>query len=95
MRFGGLFFGSDKTYELDKENHDDIIYLNTHGYADIKMKPAAASSITLTSRQNGSDQTCFVIRLSAEKLWSEDLTAIWLDNYHSRGIIIFKMMANS
>ena len=42
----GIAFGSGKTFKLDKEEHGDILYLDTPGLADIKMQQAAASVIT-------------------------------------------------
>ena len=55
----GISFGSGKTYGLDKEKHNGIMYLDTPGLADIKMRKAAASAITEALSQNGRYQIFF------------------------------------
>lgn len=52
--------------------------MDTPGLADINMRQAAASSITDALKQNGKYQMFFVLRLSAGRLRSEDLTTISL-----------------
>ena len=48
----GISFGSSKTYRIDKKIKDGIMYLDTPGLADIKMREDAASAITEALRQN-------------------------------------------
>ena len=74
----GISFGSGKTYKLDIEKHEGMVYLDTPGLADIKMRQVAAGAITKALKQNGQYQIFFVVVLSAGRLRPEDLTTIWL-----------------
>ena len=90
----GLSFGSGKTYKLGKEKHDGIMYLDTPGLADIKMRQAAASAITEALRENGSYQIFFVMTLSAGRLRPEDLTTISLVLLNAPDISQFSVIIN-
>ena len=92
----GISFGSGKTSKLDKEMHNKsgIMYLDTPGLADIKMRKVAASAITEALCQNGSYQIFFVVTLSAGRLRAEDLTTIYLVLLNARGITSFSIIIN-
>ena len=90
----GISFGSGKTYRLDKEEHSGIMYLDTPGLADIKMRKAAASAITEALRQNGRYQIFFVVTLSAGRLRPEDLVTIWLVLLNAPDINQFSIIIN-
>ena len=74
----GISFGSVMTNNLNIEKHDEIIYLDTPGLADINMRKVAASSITEGLKKNGKYQIFFVITLNAGRLRLDDLVTIWL-----------------
>ena len=74
----GISYGSGKTYNLDKKKHDGIMYLDTPGLANIKMRQVAASAVTEALKQNGRYQIFFVIAPSAGRFRPEDLATIWL-----------------
>ena len=90
----GISFGSGKTYRLDKEKHNRIIYLDTPGLADIKMRKAAASAITEALTQNGRYQIFFVVTLNAGRLRPEDLATIWLVLLNAPDISQFSVIIN-
>ena len=90
----GIAFGSGKTYKLDKKEHDGILYLDTPGLADIKMRQAAASAITEALRLSGIYQIFFVVTLSAGRLRPEDLTTIWLVLLNAPDINQFSIIIN-
>ena len=90
----GISFGSGKTYKLGKEKHDGIMYLDTPGLADIKLRQAAASAITEALRRNGSYQIFFVVTLSAGRLRPEDLTTMWLVLHNAPDISHFSIIVN-
>ena len=90
----GISFGSGKTYKLDKEKSDGIMYLDTPGFADINMRQTAASSITKALRQNGSYQIFFVVTLSAGRLRPEDLITIRLVLMNAPEIKCFSIIIN-
>lgn len=73
----GISFGSGKTYKLDKKEHEGMVYLDTPGLVDIKMRQVAARAITEALKQNGEYQIFFVVVLSAGRFRPEDLTTIW------------------
>ena len=90
----GISFGSGKTYKLDKEKHDNILYLDTPGLAGIKMRQAAASAITEALKLSGSYQIFFIVTLSAGRLRPEDLTIIWLVLLNAPDINQFSIIIN-
>lgn len=90
----GISFGSGKTSQLDEVRHGKIMYLDTPGLADIKMRQAAASAITEALKQNGQYQVFFVVTLSAGRLRPEDLTTIWLVLLNATDIKIVNIIIN-
>ena len=90
----GIAFGSGKTYKLDNKEHDGILYLDTPGLADIKMRQAAASAITEALRLSGNYQIFFVMTLSAGRLRPQDLTTIWLVLLNAPDINQFNIIIN-
>ena len=90
----GISFGSGKTSKLDKVKHSGIMYLDTPGLADIKMRKVAADAITEALCQNGSFQIFFVVTLSAGRLRAEDLTTIWLVLLNAPDITFFNIIIN-
>ena len=90
----GISYGAGKTCNLDKENHDDIVYLDTPGLADIKMRKIAARAITEALKQNGKYQIFFVIAPSAGRFQPEDLTTIWLVLQNAPDITIINIIIN-
>ena len=90
----GISFGSGKTYKLEKEEHSGIMYLDTPGLADIKMRKAAANAITEALIQNGRYQISFVVTLSAGRLRLEDLATIWLVLLNAPDVNQFSIIIN-
>ena len=90
----GISFGSGKTYKLEKEEHSGIIYLDTPGLADIKMRKAAANAITEALRQNGRYQIFFVVTLSAGRLRPEDLATMWIVLLNAPEVTQFSIIIN-
>ena len=90
----GISFGSGKTYKLEKEEHSGIIYLDTPGLADIKMRKAAANAITEALRQNGRYQIFFVVTLSAGRLRPEDLATMWIVLLNAPDVTQFSIIIN-
>lgn len=79
---------------LDKKIKDGIMYLDTPGLADIKMRADAARAITEALRQNGRFQIFFVVTLSAGRLRPEDITTIWLVLLNAPDIASFSIIIN-
>ena len=90
----GISFGSGKTWKLDMKEHEGIVYLDTPGLADIKMRQAAARAITEALKQNGQYQIFFVVVLSAGRFRPEDLTTIWLVLLNTPGITVVNIIIN-
>ena len=90
----GICIGSGKTSRLEKAKHDGIMYLDTPGLADFKMRRAAASAITQALKQNGCFQIFFVVTLTAGRLRPEDLTTIWLVLLNAPDIKSFSIIIN-
>ena len=46
----GVSIGSGMTYQMERQEHDGIVYMDTPGLADMKMRKAAAEAITKVSK---------------------------------------------
>ena len=90
----GLSFGSGKSNDLEKREHDGIMYLDTPGLADINRRNMAAQKITKALRQNGMYQIFFVVSLSAGRIRIEDLKTIWLVLMNTPDIKIVNIIIN-
>ena len=90
----GISFGSGKTNKLDKKEHEGMVYLDTPGLADIKMRQVAAKAITEALKLNGQYQIFFVVVLSAGRLRPEDLTTIWLVLLNAPKITLVNIIIN-
>ena len=90
----GISIGSGKTHTLDRKEYNGIIYLDTPGLADIKMRQAAAKSITKALKQDGYYQIFFVVTLSAGRVRPEDLTPLWLVLLNAPSIKSFSIIIN-
>ena len=94
----GISFGSVKTNNLSIEKHNEIIYLDTPGLADIKMGKVAASSITWKLPnifgKNGSYQIFFAVTLSEGRFRLEDLVTIWVVLLNTPGIKFVNIIIN-
>ena len=71
-----------------------MVYLDTPGLADIKMRQVAAGAITKALKQNGQYQIFFVVVLSAGRLRPEDLTTIWLVLLNAPKITLVNIIIN-
>ena len=83
-----------KITQLDKREHDGIIYLDTPGLFDAKVQQSAANEITRGLRQGGSYQVFFVVTLMLGKVQPVDLTTIWLVLMNALEIRFFGIIIN-
>ena len=90
----GISFGSGKTSKLETKEHKGIVYLDTPGLADIKMRQDAARAITEALRKKGQYQIFFVVTLSAGRFRPEDLTTIWLVVLNTQNITVVNIIIN-
>ena len=90
----GISFGSGKTSKLETKEHKGIVYLDTPGLADIKMRQDAARAITEALRKKGQYQIFFVVTLSAGRFRPEDLTTIWLVILNTQNITVVNIIIN-
>ena len=71
-----------------------MVYLDTPGLADIKMRQVAARAITEALKQNGQYQIFFVVALSAGRFRPEDLTTILLVLLSTPNITLVNIIIN-
>ena len=90
----GISFGSGKTSKLETKEHKGIVYLDTPGLADIKMRQDVARAITEALRKKGEYQIFFVVTLSAGRFRPEDLTTIWLVVLNTQNITVVNIIIN-
>ena len=90
----GVIFGEGMTYQLDEEKHDGVIYLDTPGLADIKMRKKAAEVITQGLKKNGTYQIFFVVTLEAGRLRPADLATIKLVLGNAEDITSYSLIIN-
>ena len=91
---GGHSFDSAESVQLEKKEHNGIMYLDTPGSADINGRIVAAQKITEGLRQNGMYQIFFVVSLSAGRIRLEDLKTIWLVLMSTPDIKILNILIN-
>ena len=82
------------TFQLVKEVHNGITYLDTPGLADISMRIEAARAITEALKQNGTYQIFFVITLEAGRFRPEDIATMKLVLQSSRDIKYYSIIIN-
>jgi len=74
----GISMGSGMTFELDIKQIDGVIYMDTPGLEDIKMRKQAAKAITEALKRDGEYQIVFVVTLEAGRVRPTDVTTITL-----------------
>ena len=90
----GASVGKGLTYQLEMERHGDIIYMDTPGLADIKLREKAAKAITKALKQNGRYQIFFVVTLESGRIRSQDLATIKLVLENAKDITSFSLIIN-
>ena len=90
----GVSIGGGMTYQMEKREHDGIIYMDTPGLADIKLRKAAAEAITKALRQNGIYQIFFVVTLEAGRVRPQDLATIKLVLENAKDITYYSLIVN-
>ena len=90
----GVSVGKGLTCELGMERHGDIIYMDTPGLADIKLRGKAAKAITKALKQNGRYQIFFVVTLESGRIRSQDLATIKLVLENAKDITSFSLIIN-
>ena len=82
------------TYQLDKERHNGITYLDTPGLADVKIREKAAKEITRALKLGGVYQVFFVFTLESGRVRPEDVTTIKLVLESAPDIKRFSLIIN-
>ena len=90
----GASVGKGLTYELGMEKHNDIIYLDTPGLADIELRETAAKAITEVLRKNGRYQIFFVVTLESGRVRPQDVATIKLVLENAKDITSFSLIIN-
>ena len=90
----GASVGKGLTYELGMEKHNDIIYLDTPGLADIELRETAAKAITEALRKNGRYQIFFVVTLESGRVRPQDVATIKLVLENAKDITSFSLIIN-
>ena len=90
----GVSIGGGLTYQMEKREHDGIVYMDTPGLADIKLRKAAAEAITKPLRQNGIYQIFFVVTLEAGRVRPQDLATIKLVLENAKDITYYSLIVN-
>ena len=90
----GTSSSSSKTSQLGKAKHGDIMYLDTPGLTDIKIRQIAAKVIAEALRQTGKYQIFFVVTLSEGRLRPVDLATIWLVLFNTADIRFVNIIIN-
>ena len=90
----GVSIGSGMTYQMEKKKHDGIVYMDTPGLADIKLRKAAAEAITKALKQNGMYQIFFVVTLESGRVRPQDLATIKLVLENAKDITHYSLIVN-
>ena len=90
----GVSIGSGMTYQMEKQEHDGIVYMDTPGLADIKLRKAAAEAITKALKQNGIYQIFFVVTLESGRVRPQDLATIKLVLENAKDITYYSLIVN-
>ena len=90
----GVSIGGGLTYQMEKREHDGIVYMDTPGLADIKLRKAAAEAITKALRQNGIYQIFFVVTLEAGRVRPQDLATIKLVLENAKDVTYYSLIVN-
>jgi GTP-binding protein EngB required for normal cell division len=72
----GLSFGGGKTEFFQKHTHDGVVYMDTPGLSDRKLKERAAAAITQALRQSGRYKLFFMVRLESGRVVADDIATI-------------------
>merc|ERR1712060_85686 len=96
-----MSLGKGLTVELQREEVDGNVYMDTPGLADVELREAAARAISRALKQDGWYKLFFVITLEAGRIRPQDQTTLKLvltaapeiqENY---GVIITKVTARA
>ena len=90
----GVSVGSGMTYQMERREHDGIVYMDTPGLADIRLRKAAAVAITTALRQNGMYQIYFVVTLESGRVRPQDLATIKLVLENAKDITYYSLIVN-
>ena len=90
----GVSIGGGLTYQMEKRDNDGIVYMDTPGLADIKLRKAAAEAITKALRQNGIYQIFFVVTLEAGRVRPQDLATIKLVLENAKDVTYYSLIVN-
>ena len=90
----GVSIGPGMTTQLQKEKHGGIVYMDTPGLSDVKLRKAAAEAITEALKQNGMYQIFFVVTLESGRVRSEDLTTIKIVLENAKDITQYSVIVN-
>ena len=90
----GVSVGSGMTYQMERREHDGIVYMDTPGLADIRLRKAAAEAITRALRQNGMYQIFFVVTLESGRVRPQDLATIKLVLENAKDITYYSLIVN-
>jgi len=72
----GVNYGGGLTEFFQKYTHDGVVYMDTPGLADRKLKEQAATAITQALRQSGRYKLFFMVRLQNGRVVADDLATI-------------------
>ena len=90
----GVSIGSGMTYQMERQEHGGIVYMDTPGLADIKIRKAAAEAITTALKQNGMYQIFFVVTLEAGRVRPQDLVTMKLVLENAKDIKYYSLIVN-
>lgn len=68
----GFSAGKGMTAELQKEEHDGNVYMDTPGLADVELRKKAAEAISAALKQDGNYCVFFVVTLEAGRVRPQD-----------------------
>ena len=72
----GESFGGGLTYQLDKKEVNGIIYADTPGLADKKLREASGKAISTALKAGGAYKIVFFINLNAGRPVNEDIATM-------------------
>ena len=90
----GIAIGAGMTAQLERKKHGGIVYMDTPGLADVKLRKAAAEAITEALKQNGIYQIFFVVTLESGRVRPQDLATIKIVLEHAKDVTKYSIIVN-
>ena len=90
----GISIGAGMTAKLESKKHGDIVYMDTPGLSDVKLRKVAAEAITEALKQNGMYQIFFVVTLESGRVRPQDLATIKIVLEHAKEVTNYSIIVN-